>query len=205
MAQPQDGDDLRRRPYQIGAAAVKCLSISVMHYADMQAAAITEGTDCLSDDALGGSGLAVTVGLVSSLLQAATLAGFPSREGHSGGYWGWIGDRLHPQFPDTPSHAFSDEPFELDNNHGRFFGPYRHEGRLIFVGALSRERVAPLSTPRHQYASFNRGRDQFADAMDTHSAYRRTAFLNLDNAIVGAADVGTGDHDGVAAVLTRQP
>lgn len=141
----------------------------------------------------------------AGLLQAATRAGFPSREGHSGGYWGWIGDRLHPQFPDTPGHAFSDEPFELNNNHGRFFGPYRHEGRFLFVGALSRERVAPLSMPRHQYVSFNQGRDKFADAMDTHSAYRRTAYLNLDNAVVDSATLGTGDHDGVAAVLTRQP
>jgi hypothetical protein len=141
----------------------------------------------------------------TGLLQAAALAGFPSRDGHSGGYWGWIGDRLHPQFPDTPAHAFSDEPYELNNDHGRFFGPYRHEGRFIFVGAVSRERFAPLSVPRHQYVSFNRGRDKFADAMNMHTAYRRTAFVNLGNALVDMADVGTGDHDGMAVVLTRRP
>jgi hypothetical protein len=139
----------------------------------------------------------------ASLLQAAMSAGFPSREGHSGGYWGWIGDRLHPQFPDTPAHAFSDEPFELDNNHGRFFGPYQYRDAFIFIGSVSREKVAPFSEPRHQYVSFNRGRDTFAGAMNLRSAYRRIAFLNLDNALVDRPDVGTGDHDGMAAVLTR--
>ncbi|MGZ5195271.1 MAG: hypothetical protein ACXWJM_09375 [Ramlibacter sp.] len=141
----------------------------------------------------------------AALLQAATLAGFPSREGHSGGYWGWIGDRLHPQFPDTAAHAFSDEPYELNNNHGRFFGPYRYEDAFIFVGAVSREKVAPLSTPRHQYVSFNRGRDTFAEAMDLHSAIHRIAYVNLDNALIDRPDLSTGDHDGMAAVLTRRP
>jgi hypothetical protein len=141
----------------------------------------------------------------AALLQAATRSGFPSREGHSGGYWGWIGDRLHPQFPDTPAHAFSDEPFELDNNHGRFFGPFRYEDAFLFVGAVSREKVAPLSMPRHQYVSFNRGRDTFAEAMDLHSAFHRIAFVNLDNALIDRPDLGTGDHDGMAAVLTHRP
>jgi len=141
----------------------------------------------------------------AALLQATTQSGFPSRAGHSGGYWGWIGDRLHPQFPDTPAHAFSDEPYELNNNHGRFFGPYRYEDAFVFVGAVSREKVAPLSTPRHQYVSFNRGRDAFAEAMDLHSAFHRIAFVSLDNALIDTPDVGTGDHDGMAAVLTRRP
>jgi len=139
------------------------------------------------------------------LLQAATQSGFPSREGHSCGYWGWIGDRLHPQFPGTPAHAFSDEPYELNNNHGRFFGPYRYKDAFIFVGAVSREKVAPLSMPRHQYVSFNRGRDTFAEAMDLHSPFHRIAFVNLDNALIDRPDLGTGDHDGMAAVLTRRP
>jgi hypothetical protein len=140
----------------------------------------------------------------AALLQAATWSGFPSREGHSGGYWGWIGDRLHPQFPDTPAHALSDEPYELNNNHGRFFGPYRYEDAFIFVGAVSREKVAPLSMPRHQYVSFNRGRDTFSEAMDLHSEFHRVAFVNLDNALIDRPDLGTGDHDGMAAVLTRR-
>jgi hypothetical protein len=140
----------------------------------------------------------------AALLQAATQSGFPSREGHSGGYWAWIGDRLHPQFPDTPAHAFSDEPYELNNNHGRFFGPYRYNDAFIFVGAVSREKVAPLSMPRHQYVSFNRGRDTFAEAMDLHSVFHRIAFVNVDNALIDRHDLGTGDHDGMAVVLTRR-
>jgi diguanylate cyclase (GGDEF)-like protein len=67
-------DDLRRRPYQIGAAAVMGLAISGMHYTGMQAAAFPEGTVCLSADALGGPGLAQAVGLVCAVLLAATLA-----------------------------------------------------------------------------------------------------------------------------------
>ena len=66
-------DDLRRRPYQIGAAAVMGLAISGMHYTGMQAAAFPEGTLCLSADALGGSGLALAVGVVCAVLLAATL------------------------------------------------------------------------------------------------------------------------------------
>lgn len=140
------------------------------------------------------------------LLRGATQAGFPSRAGHSSGYWGWMAGQLHPQFPDTPSHAFSDEPFELSNNHGRFFGPCAHQGRFIFVGAVSREKVAPMSEPRHQYVSFNRARDTFADAMDGISGYDRTGFVNLDNALVDRPALGTGDHDGMAVVLTlRKP
>lgn len=70
------------------------------------------------------------------------------------------------------------------------------------MGAVSREKVAPLSTPKHRYVSFNRGRDKFADAMDGHSGYCRTGFVDLDNALVDRPDVTTGDHDGMAAVLT---
>jgi len=136
------------------------------------------------------------------LLKAAAQAGFPSRSGHSGGYWGWIGQQLLPQLPDTPSHAFSDDPYEFDNNHGRFFGPYPHQGRFIFVGAFSRERVAPLSTPKHQYVSFNRARDKFADALDGNAGFRRSGFVNLANALVDSPQFTTGDHDGMAAVLT---
>ena len=136
------------------------------------------------------------------LLKAAAQAGFPSRSGHSGGYWGRIGHHLLPQLPDTPSHAFSDAPYEFDNNHGRFFGPYLHQGRFIVVGALSREKVVPLSSLKHQYVSFNRARDKFADALDGNAGFRRGGFLNLANALVESAELTTGDHDGMAAVLT---
>jgi hypothetical protein len=135
------------------------------------------------------------------LLEGAAKAGFPSRQGHSSGYWAWVGDRLEPQFPDTPAHAFSDEPFTFNNNHGRFFGPHPSNGRFIFVGALSRESVAPLSQPRHQYVSFNRARDRFADALDGQAGYRRAGFVNLGNVLLDDPAVSTGDHDGMAAVM----
>jgi hypothetical protein len=136
------------------------------------------------------------------LLNVAAQAGFPSRSGHSGGYWAWIDHELLPQIPDTPSHAFSDEPYEFDNNHGRFFGPFPHQGRFIFVGALSRESVAPLSSPKHRYVSFNRARDKFADALDGKAGFRRSGFVSLANDLADSRELTTGDHDGMAAVLT---
>lgn len=132
---------------------------------------------------------------------ACAKAGFPSRMGHSGGYWGWMGNRLQPQVPSEPGHAFSDEPFELTNNHGRFFGPYQHDGRFYFIGALSREKVAPLAEVKHHYVSFNAARDAFADSLDNKTDYKLTGFRNLDNAFIGHAELTTGDHDGVATIL----
>jgi hypothetical protein len=135
-------------------------------------------------------------------LTAATRAGFPSRRGHSSGYWGLIGPGLQPQFPATAHHALADGPFELDNDHGRFFGPHRHGDRFIFVGALSREKVTPFAEVKHQYVSFNLARDRFAAALDERTSFKLTAFLDLANAILGHAELTTGDHDHMAAVLT---
>jgi hypothetical protein len=140
----------------------------------------------------------------SRLLAAATLAGFPVRKGHSSGYFAWINNALYSQFPSTPSHAFSDEPFELNNNHGRIFGPYSEKGRFLFVGALSRERVAPFSNPRHQYVSFNQARDKFADAFNLKTCFKIVCFVGLDNALISDSSRTTGDHDG-QAVLLRAP
>ncbi|HMA09972.1 MAG TPA: hypothetical protein VKP68_18985, partial [Ramlibacter sp.] len=55
---------------------------------------------------------------------------------------------------------------------------------------------------KHQYVSFNRARDKFADALDGNAGFRRGGFVNLANALVESAELTTGDHDGMAAVLT---
>ena len=135
-------------------------------------------------------------------LQACMKAGFPLRRGHSSGYWAWIGEGLEKQFPDKQSHAFSDQPFEINNNHGRFFGPYHHKNYYLFVGALSREKVDPLAKIKHQYVSFNWARDRFAAALDELTQYHITGFINLNNAIIANPDTTTGDHDQMAVLLT---
>lgn len=139
---------------------------------------------------------------------ALAKAGYPSRFGHSNGYRGVIGDSLHPQLP-VEGQTFSDEPFELNNNHGRVFGPapigpggVAGAGRaFLFTAAFSRESVAPLAAVRHRYVSFNRARDDIAQRLDSLTNYGIAGFVNLDNALIGDPETSTGDHDGIAVLL----
>lgn len=73
---------------------------------------------------------------------------------------------------------------------------------IRFIGALSREKVGAEPKPEHLYVSFNQARDRFAQALEDKGEFRITAFIVLENAILGDPRLGTGDHDGVAAVLT---
>lgn len=92
------------------------------------------------------------------IIKASGAAGYPIRFGHSTGYQAFIGEQLFPQLPKGRNDAFSNEPFELGNNHGRIFGPYGASDSYVFVAAFSREEVDPFRTPGHRYASFNRAR-----------------------------------------------
>lgn len=131
-------------------------------------------------------------------------AGFKSRWGHSTGYKGYMDGRLFEQLPEGKRMAFSDRPFELNNNHGRIFGPYFKEGKYYFIGAFSREVVDPNRIKEiHQFGSFNQARDAFAWSMDKRTDIKVARFVELDNAIIGDAGVGTGDHDGIAVLLER--
>lgn len=136
------------------------------------------------------------------LAAACAKADYPSRTGHSGGYHGYIAGGLYPQLPSEADQAFSNGLFLFNNNHGRVFGPYPFDGGYLFVVAMSRERVAPLASVKHQYASFNQARDDFAGSLDRATNYRTTGFVGLENAIVGDLEVTTGDHDGVAVLIT---
>jgi hypothetical protein len=138
---------------------------------------------------------------VKRFLAFCGRAGFISRAGHSSGYFGWIGGRLYPQVPSQRHHCLADEPFEINNNHGRFFGPARWEGGYLFLGALSREKIAPFSKLKHGYVSFDRARDAFAAALVEKSGFSVRDDLLLKNAILGDPETGTGDHDGVAVWL----
>ncbi|HQT95922.1 MAG TPA: hypothetical protein PK435_14925 [Thermoanaerobaculaceae bacterium] len=135
------------------------------------------------------------------LLEACRAAGYQPREGHSGGYQGYLGGVLFHQLPATAGHAFSNEPFELHNNHGRIFGPFRIKDGWLFIGALSRERFNPLTRTEHVYVSFGQAREDFARELDTRTGYKMAGFVELANSLTDDPALTTGDHDGMAVVL----
>lgn len=138
------------------------------------------------------------------LLQASAAAGYPAREGHSAGYFGYVGDYLHPELPGGRHRALSNRPFEVDNNHGRLFGPCRPRDGYVFIGAFSREKVDPFAHIKHQFVSFNRARDDYAERMEQHTAFARRGWVELNNALIGTAPAHTGDHDGLAVLLVAE-
>jgi hypothetical protein len=139
------------------------------------------------------------------LLAAAARAGYPVRFGHSAGYQGFIGGQLHPQLPQGRDDAFSNDLFEVSNNHGRIFGPYLSGQAYLFTGAFSREEVDLIRDPPHQYGSFNRARDDFTQRLDSSTAYKVSGFVNLNNALIDDPKFTTGDHDGMAVLVRASP
>lgn len=135
------------------------------------------------------------------LLAAAARAGYPVRFGHSTGYQGLIGGQLHAQLPQGRDDAFSNDLFEVSNNHGRIFGPHAFGQGFLFTGAFSREEVDPFRDPPHQYGSFNRARDDFTQRLDRLTAYKVSGFMDLGNALIDDPKLTTGDHDGMAVVV----
>ena len=84
---------------------------------------------------------------VKRLVSASKKAGYGIRSGHSIGYQASICGTLHSELPSGESGAFSNAPFELDNNHGRVFGPCKFGNSFVFVASFSRENVDPLAPP----------------------------------------------------------
>ncbi len=138
------------------------------------------------------------------LVEACRAAGYKPREGHSSGYRGYLGGTLFPQLPAKTGHAFSNEPFELHNNHGRIFGPLRFREGWLFVGALSREKFEPLTRAEHVFVSFNQARDDFARELERATGYRISGRVDLGNAVTDDPVLTTGDHDGMAVVLRAE-
>lgn len=136
------------------------------------------------------------------LVKTCATAGYLDRQGHSSGYFGFIAGSFYGQVPGKKNHAFSNEPFEFNNNHGRIFGPYRKDGSYYFIGALSREAVAPLEKVKHSYVSFNQARDDFSHQLDFKTDYKIIRYVQLGNAAIADHEWTTGDHDGVAVVLS---
>ncbi len=64
--------------------------------------------------------------------------------------------------------------------------------------------MRPFADPKHQYASFNRARDDFSEKMDERTEFERVRFVDLENAIVADPELTTGDHDGMAIFLQAQ-
>ena len=135
---------------------------------------------------------------VTNIVRLLSQAGYGSRTGHSGGYYGYAAGRLFVQIPSVKHHAFSNDPFEIANNHGRLFGPVFQNGRCFFIGAFSREDVDPVTKHKHIFASFNQARDAVAHRLETRSKCRIKAYVPLNNALVGDNRFTTADHDGIA-------
>ena len=135
------------------------------------------------------------------LLAAAARAGYPVRFGHSTGYQGFIGGQLYAQLPQGRDDAFSNDLFEVSNNHGRVFGPHALGQAFLFTGAFSREEVDPFRDPPHQYGSFNRARDDFTQRLERGTPYKVSGFVNLGNALIDDPKLTTGDHDGIAVLM----
>jgi hypothetical protein len=138
---------------------------------------------------------------VTRLLGFSARAGFRSRGGHSSGYFGWISGRLYPQLPSQRNHCLADEPFEINNNHGRLFGPARWKSGFLFLGAFSREKISPLRRAKHGYVSFARARDAFARGLIEKAGFTFRENIHLGNALLGDPGLSTGDHDGFAVWL----
>jgi hypothetical protein len=138
------------------------------------------------------------------LVAAFARAGYPARTGHSSGYRGYIDGAFYGQLPEQKDHAFSDHHFELDNNHGRVFGPALAGGKYYFTAAFSREIVDPFTQVKHLYGSFNQARDDLAQRLDERTDYKLVGFVSLENALIGDPRLTTGDHDGIAVLLVAE-
>ena len=138
--------------------------------------------------------------LTAELLQA----GYPARALHTGGYLGFIDTGFYKQLPREKNHAFSNHVAEMDNNHGRVFGPHFFGNSYIFIAALSRENIAPFDKVKHSFASFNRARDEFAESLEQKSHYKIIDYVNMHNFILNDSLNTTADHDGIAIVLKLQ-
>jgi hypothetical protein len=139
------------------------------------------------------------------LLAACGKSEFPQREGHSSGYWVRLGSMRYPQFPPGTEESFSDALFVFSNDHGRIFGPMKWDGAYLFAGAFSRESVDPVTKVKHRYMSFDRARDAFAARMSERGGYEIAGYMELGNAVVEDPALSTGDHDGVAVLLSAKP
>lgn len=143
---------------------------------------------------------------IKCLARACRQAGYNDRWGHSGGYHGYIAGVFYPQLPSGKDRAFSNVPFIMSNNHGRFFGPYFDGKRYYLSASFSRELIVLTLDQKkmHKYGSFKIARDDFASRMNKKSDYKIAKYADLKNALINDPILTTGDHDGRAVVLLRE-
>lgn len=138
---------------------------------------------------------------VEKLVKECRIAGYEEEGGHSSGYAALIGDRQYGQIPNNRRMAFSNKEFFLTNNHGRIMGPLYDGSRYIFVGAFSTESFKIIDKAHHRYVSFIRARNDFCAKMEEKSLYKITGSQDLANT-VDTTEFTTGDHDGMAIILS---
>lgn len=128
------------------------------------------------------------------------VGGFPLQPLHSGGFMGKINDTVYGQQP-PGINAFSDNPFLVQNNHGRLFGPASAPGGgYIWTGAFSTEAPTVYNgLPAHAYVSSNIARDAVALRLLASGQVQSTS-VPLNNAY-DTPTTTTGDHDGYAVVI----
>jgi hypothetical protein len=135
---------------------------------------------------------------INNLLKNCTIAGFTGHGGHSAEYMGYIDGNFYKRLPYGVGKAFSDSKFNLNNNHGRIFGPCFIFDKYYFIGAFSRE---DFIKNEHLYDSFIIAREKFAQKMNDKTSYHIEKRINLNNKISDDLLLTTGDHDGQAIVL----
>jgi len=130
-----------------------------------------------------------------------SLAGFPARPVHSGGFRGYIDGRLYSQQPGGLINAYSDNSFLVQNDHGRLFGPATATSSgYVYSGAFSTETPTIYNfLPAHAYVSSNAARDAVARRL-VATGQVQSVSIDMTNAY-NTADTTTGDHDGSAAVI----
>jgi hypothetical protein len=136
----------------------------------------------------------------SNLIKNFNTAGFEIRKGHSGGYLGYIENKFYTQLPEQSGCAFSDEPFEINNCHGRVFGPCEINGVYYFTASLSKEKVV-VDIPIHHYDSFNQARNKLANNLDSKTRYKKISEIEMFNSI-NTDSLTTGDHDGKGILIS---
>jgi len=122
-------------------------------------------------------------------------AGFKIRWGHISPRYAEIGGVVYNFLPVKFFHAYSDRIWLKQNNHGRFFGPHKHNELFYYCGAVSRETAVT-----HKYVSFTLARNQFAKMLIEKSRLISSEFIDMNNQINSESET-TGDHDGKAILL----
>ncbi|OCN02829.1 hypothetical protein A7X67_02940 [Clostridium sp. W14A] len=124
---------------------------------------------------------------------------------HSGGYTGYLQNRLFRQKPDGEFTAYVDKGFLHQNiHHFRTFGATFYQKAWYITAAASTEDYNWLKFT-HTFDSFNTARDVLANALlrsQANPGFRRLPDVDLHNKILqDDANLTTADFDGVTVCV----